>query len=168
MIITGEIIIPGSFEPVDALIAIIFDGISVREAVLITINRIISEEGTSFSPFSFDSSFIALRPKGVAAFPSPSKLDAIFIVIAPTAGCPFGIEGKRRQIRGERNLDSLSVRPESFAISIIPSHKLIVPIRLRDNSTAFPEYETAASNISRSLPFTRPSKMPNAKRKNQI
>ena len=86
--------------------------------------------------FSFDISFIAAIPNGVAALPRPSKFAVTFMHIAFAAGLPFLQEGKRRHITGFRSLDSISVIPPASAIFINPVHAHIMPSIPITSSTA--------------------------------
>ena len=76
----------GSVEPFRARSPIIPVGSRARPLVLIARKSTIALVAVPSSRFKVASSFIALRPKGVAALPSPRALAAIFITIAPTAG----------------------------------------------------------------------------------
>ena len=86
----------GSALPWWARRPIIPVGSSARPDVLIARNRTIALVAVPFSLLSSLSSFIALRPKGVAALPRPSALAEMFITIAPIAGWSSGTSGKRR------------------------------------------------------------------------
>ena len=54
--------------------------------VLIAKKRTIAVVAVPLSGFSASSSFIAFKPKGVAALPRPRALAARFITMAPIAG----------------------------------------------------------------------------------
>ena len=66
---------------------------------------------------------------GVAAFPSPKALAAIFMIIADIAGCSAGTSGKRRIIKGRIALAIIFIRPPASATFMIPSQIAIGPIR---------------------------------------
>ena len=61
-------------------------GINVMAEVLIARKSTMGFEATPGSGFSFASSDMAFRPKGVAALPRPSMLAAMFMIMAPMAG----------------------------------------------------------------------------------
>ena len=84
----------GLADPAALRSAITVAGISWTEDVLITRNIHMASEATVLSRFRRCSSFIALIPKGVAAFPRPSILAIMFIVMAPIARTT-GIPGNK-------------------------------------------------------------------------
>ena len=61
-------------------------GSNAKPEVLIARKRIIALVAVPLLVFRRSSSIIAFRPKGVAAFPKPSRLEDIFKIIAPIAG----------------------------------------------------------------------------------
>ena len=83
-------------------------GMIVTEEVLITKNVIMLREATSLLLFSLCSSLIALRPKGVAALPSPSIFITIFEDIYPIAGSPSEISGKITLINLDNFFETIS------------------------------------------------------------
>ncbi len=74
---------------------------------------------------SLSSSFIASKPKGVAALPIPRIFADIFIVILPFAGDDVILLPKRKRVKGESIRDMMFVIPLLSAISIIPDQKHI-------------------------------------------
>ena len=82
------------------------------------------------------SSFIAVMPSGVAAFPSPSRFAVMFMEIACIAFDSLGIDGNRRRVSGESALARSLVKPERSAIFINPLHRQMLPSRVSINSTA--------------------------------
>ncbi len=77
-------------------------GNTATPAVLIARNRHIAFVAVCFSSLSVWSSAIAFNPKGVAAFVRPTTFAAMFITIAPIAGCSAGTSGKSRTRTGRR------------------------------------------------------------------
>src|SRR3972149_4207339 len=80
------IMIAGFALPETALIAIAVAGISVSPAVLIARKVTIEFEAVPLFGLIFSISSIAFNPNGVAAFPKPSILAEIFIIIELIAG----------------------------------------------------------------------------------
>ena len=76
----------GSAEPNWARKPMIPVGSKANPLVLIAKNKHIALVAVPLWGLRSFNSFIALRPNGVAAFPSPNALAAIFITIAPIAG----------------------------------------------------------------------------------
>src|SRR5947207_2534159 len=90
----------GLVEPEIASKPIAVVGTSWIEAVLIARKVHIALVATPGRGFNFSRSAMARRPSGVAAFPRPSMLAAIFITMDPIAGWSGGTSGKRRRITG--------------------------------------------------------------------
>ncbi len=77
--------------------------------------------------------FMASKPKGVAALPSPKKFAARLRVMGAAAAPTFGISLRS----GASTFDaSASIRPERFATFIIPSHSKYEPASESMSSTA--------------------------------
>jgi len=76
----------GSIEPAEALRAMTPVGNKVILEVLIAKNNTMESVAVPLQGFSRFNSCIALIPKGVAAFPKPSRLADIFSIMAPMAG----------------------------------------------------------------------------------
>ena len=92
-------IIAGSELPAAALTAIAVAGINVIPAVFIARKVHIAFVAVPFSGFISSSSSIAFKPKGVAAFPSPSILADIFIIIGNVPGHRIGVTAVYDQVR---------------------------------------------------------------------
>ncbi len=90
----------GSAESSEARIAIELVGRIANPAVLIARNRTIALVAVPFVVFRRSSSSIALIPNGVAAFPSPRKLQDTFMIIALIAGWSSGTPGNSRRVTG--------------------------------------------------------------------
>src|SRR5258707_4422147 len=80
----------GLVDPEAARIAIAVAGINCTELVLIARKVHIALVATPGLGLSVSRSRIARRPRGVAALPRPSILAAMFINMAPMAGCSVG------------------------------------------------------------------------------
>ena len=104
-------------------------GNTVIADVLMARKRTIASDAVWELRLSLASSVIAFRPKGVAAFPSPSMLDAMFITMAPMAGWSGGTSGNRRRSKGARRRAIQSRRPPSKAIRTRPSMNIMPPTR---------------------------------------
>ena len=76
----------GCAAPPAALNAITETGINVNPEVFKTKNMIWALLAVSFDELVACSSFIALRPRGVAALSNPNILAEKFIIILPIAG----------------------------------------------------------------------------------
>ena len=72
---------PALSEPSAARVAITPVGSRVTAEVLMARKSAIELVATPFTGLSFSSSTIAFRPKGVAAFPRPSMLEAMFRIM---------------------------------------------------------------------------------------
>ena len=94
---------------------------------------------------SFESSFAAVIPSGVAAFPSPKRFAAMFIITALCASGFFSIPGKIFLAMGEIIFPAAFVIPDLSAMRIIPPHKAIDPARYIVSSTAFVQESSAAA-----------------------
>src|SRR5689334_2121684 len=111
-------------------------GTSVTDDAFITMNNTISSVARSGSGLRLCSSFIAFNPSGVAALSRPSMFAERFITMAPLAGCPAGMPGKRRRKSGPTAQAMNSVTPPFSAIFMSPSHRLITPVRPIEISNA--------------------------------
>ena len=78
---------------------------------------------------------MAFNPIGVAAFPSPSILEVMFIIIAPIAALFDGIPLKSILITGLIKLEMLSTRPDLSATFRIPHQSIIPPKSPMPSST---------------------------------
>ena len=96
----GIIIEAGAEAPATALTVMTPSGRMVTLDVLMARKSTMESVAVPFSGFISSSSFIAFMPIGVAAFPRPSILAEMFIIIADRAGCPSGMFGKSRFITG--------------------------------------------------------------------
>ncbi len=79
--------------------------------------------------FSFSSSFMAARPRGVAALPSPKRLAAMFMEMAFMAGLSSESSRKRKRVIGRNIRLMASVRPLRSATRITPLQRQMVPVR---------------------------------------
>src|SRR4029077_17922716 len=87
----------GRVDPAATKIAIAVVGISCTDAVLIARNVHMALVAVPGCGLSDSRSRIARKPSGVAAFPRPSMFAAMFISIAPIAGCSAGTSGNKRR-----------------------------------------------------------------------
>jgi hypothetical protein len=97
-------------------------GKSASPEVLMARKRIIAFVAVPFSLFSSLSSFMALRPKGVAALPRPRALAAMFITMAPMAGWSAGTSGKTRT-RSGRMSRAMNFSPPASSTTFISPRK---------------------------------------------
>ena len=93
----------GATLPQLARIAAIFSGISWRDAILTTTNKIIPRVGASLEGFLAAIASIAASPNGVAAFPSPNRLVERFMAIFPWMSLSSQYSGNRRPITGDKH-----------------------------------------------------------------
>ena len=101
---------------------------------------------------------IARSPSGVAALARPSMLAAMFITMAPMAGCSGGTSGNKRVSTGRRARASTRTKPDLSASRIMPSHKAITPASGRARSiTAKRAMFRARSVTVGNWPFQPPS-----------
>ena len=84
----------------------------------------------------FSSSFIADKPAGVAAHPSPSILAIILVAMASPAGCPSGRLGNKNLIIGFIFFAICSISPARCPISKIPVHRAMTPSMVMHRLTA--------------------------------
>lgn len=140
---TGKIILVGFAELSDDLIEITVVGISWRDAVFNKTRISIELFNVSLVLLFFCKDSIALIPRGVAAFPSPSMFAIIFSEISSWAGSVSDTSGNKNFINGFKHFASLVESEESFAICIIPHQRVIVPKNVIVSSTA----DDADSNI---------------------
>ena len=117
----------------------------------------IASVAVSFCSFSSWSSFIAFKPSGVAALPSPSILAAIFKTIDPIAGWSTGTSGKSLIVIGLIIFAMIFISPDSSAIFIMPNHRAMIPINPIAISTAVFDIEIAASVTKSILPVIVPT-----------
>jgi hypothetical protein len=117
----------GLTDPSIARSAIIEMGIMVSPEALSTKNMICAFDAVSLSGFISCSSFIALRPRGVAALSSPRILALKFMMIEPVAGWFLGISGKSLEKKGPTTLESNGTIPPFSPIFIRPNQSDITP-----------------------------------------
>ena len=125
----GRKIPPGSSDPSAERIAITPSGSTAPPDVLIARKSTIELVATPGWEFRLFSSFMALRPKGVAALPRPRILAEMFMIIALIAGCSAGISGKSRRISGASARAIERISPASCSTRIRPSQSAIMPSR---------------------------------------
>ena len=131
----GIQIAPGDVLPAAARTIIVPDGaISVMAEVLIATKSTIALEALCEPWLRVARSFMAFRPKGVAAFPIPMMFDAMFITIDPIAGWSGGTSGKRRRSTGPSARAIQSRSPPSKATRVSPRKKIIPPTSLITSS----------------------------------
>lgn len=133
---TGTIMLLGSLEFKEFLIAITVVGIIWIDAVFIIMNIAIELLSRSFSGFTSCMLFIAFSPSGVAAFPSPSIFAIMFMDISLWILSPFFTSGNRIFISGFRILQIVSTKLLFIAICIIPFQKHSVPNNVIVSCTA--------------------------------
>ncbi len=78
---------------------------------------------------------IAFSPIGVAALPKPSMLAAMFMTMAPMAGCSGGTSGKRNRMMGRKARARTLTSPERSARRMTPIQTASVPTKGRTTST---------------------------------
>ena len=132
----------GRVEPAATKIAIAVVGISCTDAVLIARNVHMALVAAPGCGLSDSRSRIARKPSGVAAFPRPSMFAAMFISIAPIAGCSAGTSGNNRRMIGRSARASFCTSPARSARRITPSQSAITPIKPSASSTAATEAST--------------------------
>ena len=151
----------GCAAPICARYIMMLTGINISPEVLMTRNIIMGFVAVSFLGFSSCSSFMAFRPRGVAALSSPSMLAEKFMKMLPMAGCPLGMSGKRRQNRGLSQRDKAPIMPLFSPIFISPNQRESSPVSPSEISKAdFDEsnvalisrVKTPVSPVSTSLP----------------
>lgn len=140
----------GFREPLAALRPMIVVGTRVMLEVFMARKVHMASVAVSGSLLSFCISAIAFNPKGVAALPKPSRFALMFISMAPIAGWPAGIEGKRNFTNGYMTLLMNSINPDFSAIRAIPSHRLIIPAMAKILSIA-PVAELIAVCVTASI-----------------
>ena len=141
----------GFFDPAAASTAMAVTGMSWTEPVLIARKVHIAFVAVPGNLLRVSKSLIARRPRGVAAFTSPSILAAIFNTMEPIAGCSTGTSGNSRRSTGCRKRASAWTRPAFSARRIRPSQTVITPISPNDSVTADSAPFTAPSATSLSL-----------------
>ncbi len=90
---------------------------------MITRNMHMASEAESLSRFRCCSSFMALIPRGVAAFPRPSILAMMFMVMAPMAELFAGTPGNKNFRTGAIFPEMAFTRPDFSATFISPSQR---------------------------------------------
>src|SRR5574344_1494366 len=105
----------------------ILTGISCNEEILIIKKVHMSILAVSSLLFNSFSSFIADKPIGVAAHPSPIIFAIILDAIYSFALCSFGISGNKILMIGLKALVKPSIIPALRATCINPVHKDITP-----------------------------------------
>ena len=108
----------GSVDPCRARSPMMPVGSRARPLVLMARNSTIAFVAVPFSALSASSSFMAFKPKGVAALPRPSALAAMFMTMAPMAGWSGGTSGKSRTSTG-RIMRAMNFRPPASSTTFI-------------------------------------------------
>ena len=126
----------GLAAPICALYTITPKGTKVSPVVFNTRNMIIGLLAVSLSGFISCISFIAFRPRGVAALSSHSIFEETFMKIDPNAGWFLGRSGKSLQKRGLISRENKAMIPPRSPIFINPSHKDRTPVSPNDISKA--------------------------------
>ena len=117
----------GCLAPLAAKSAMAVVGRSCTELVLIARNVHMAFVAVPGARLSVSRSAMARRPRGVAALPRPSMLEAMFITIDPIAGWSPGTSGKSRRNRGRKPRARINTRPDFSASRMIPSQMHIGP-----------------------------------------
>lgn len=122
----------GLAAPICARYTITPMGMMVSPDVLRTRNIIMELDASSFLGLISCSSFMALRPKGVAALSSPSMLAAMFMKMLPDAGWFLGMSGKIFEKKGVTMREKACIAPPFSPIFIIPNHRASTPVSPSD------------------------------------
>ena len=158
----------GSFDPAAARIATAVAGMSWMELVLIARNVHIAFVAVPGRGLSDSRWPIARRPRAVAELPRPSMFAAMFITIAPSAGCSGGTSGKSFRMSGRMARAMICMRPDRSASRMIPSQSAMMPTRPIASVTAFFAPSSAPLVTSGNLPVKPPITTPASKRKSQM
>lgn len=118
----GNIILLGLEELYRFLIERIVVGIRVSPDVFNTKKVIIDFDARSFL-VNFFKDFIAFKPIGVAAFPTPNILTAMLLEIYPSDSSFSGISLNNIFNGFDSIFDILSINPDFLAIFMIPSQR---------------------------------------------
>ena len=108
----------------------------VSPLVLSTRNMIMAFVAVSFCLLSSCMPSMALRPRGVAALSRPSMFALKFMKMWPKTGCPAGISGKSRTMRGDSQRASMSTSPPFSPIFMTPIQSESTPVSPREISKA--------------------------------
>ena len=112
--------------------------------VLIARKSTMALVATPLCRFRVSSSTMALMPKGVAAFPSPSMLAPMFMIMALIAGWSAGTSGKSRTMIGRSDRANARSTPASWATCIRPKNSAMVPTSPIARVTEAPAAASAA------------------------
>jgi len=112
----------GSAEPFSARSPMIPVGSRAMPLVLMARKSTMALLAVPLSALSSSSSFMAFRPKGVAALPRPRALAAMFMTMAPMAGWSGGTSGKSRTRTG-RMRRAMKRRPPASSSTFIRPRK---------------------------------------------
>ena len=96
--------------------------------------------------------FMASMPKGMAAFPSPSRLDATFSEAALIPGLSRPASGIRKHSSGLTDRQMRSTRPALSATRISPLQNIIPAATVSHSSSASAADDAAASAMLSALP----------------
>jgi hypothetical protein len=147
----------------------------VSPEVLSTRNMIWAFVAVSLSGFSSCSSFIALRPSGVAALSSPSMLAAKFMMTDPMAGCSGGTSGNRRRKNGRTTVAIAPIAPPRSPTFMRPSHRVSTPVSPMEISNAVFDESKVACTMAvktavspRKTSFTSATARPTTKKPSQM
>ena len=117
----------GLFAPAVARMVIAISGRIWIEAVLSARKVTMALVAVPGRGLIASSRRMARRPSGVAALPRPSMFAAMFMTMAPIAGCSAGTSGKSRRSTGRSTPASASTSPERSASRMIPSQMAHTP-----------------------------------------
>ena len=123
-------------DPIDALSAITPRGARATFEVLMARNKTMALVAVPLWGLRLSSSCMALIPKGVAALPRPSILEAIFMIMALRAGWSAGTSGNNRTMRGRSQRARVCRNPPTCTTRSMPNQKAITPTRPMASVTA--------------------------------
>ena len=119
----------GTLAPQATRIASMLMGIMVRLEVFSTRNMICGSDAFSWSGFTSCNSFMAFKPRGVAALSKPKHIGAEIHHNGAHGRMVFGYSRKYPAEEWIHQPDSALTAPPFSPIFIIPSQSVITPIR---------------------------------------
>ena len=125
------------------------------EAVLSTTRRHSSSLATPSHPMAIRRA--ARMPKGVAALPSPSRLQEMLALMAFSVSRSRQARGSSRRRTGRNRREMASMKPHLFMIAMIPVHRHRIPPMEIQSSTAAVAPSRAALETSAMVPLTTPN-----------
>ncbi len=127
----------GVSEPKAALRVITDDGMIWIDAVLIITNIHIASLALAGDGFILSRRSMAESPRGVAAFPIPSRFADIFMHIFPRVSPSFFSDGKIIFVTGDKRRAIKRVIPDRSVISITPDQKHMSGAIVKKSSAPF-------------------------------